>query len=73
MTNFRLVKLKAFADDKINTTQQKFFLEWPENIVGKEENACYQNFLLFPQCFQKASFSELFKAEIVWERFKKSN
>ena len=28
-----------------------------ENSVGKEENAGYQDFLLFPQCFQKASFS----------------
>ena len=27
-----------------------------ENIVGKGENAGYQHFLLFPQCFQKASF-----------------
>ena len=24
-----------------------------ENIVGKEEIACYEQFLLFPQCFQK--------------------
>ena len=23
-----------------------------ENIVGKEEIACYEQFLLFPQCFQ---------------------
>ena len=36
-----------------------------ENIVGKEENAVYQHFLLFPQCFQKASFSELLKVGIV--------
>ena len=27
-----------------------------ENIVGKGENAGYQHFLLFPRCFQKASF-----------------
>ena len=26
-----------------------------ENIVGKEEIACYEQFLLFPQCFQKLS------------------
>ena len=26
-----------------------------ENIVGKEEIALYQLFLLFPQCFQKLS------------------
>ena len=27
-----------------------------ENIVGKGENAGDQDFLLFPQCFQKRSF-----------------
>ena len=26
---------------------------WVENIVGKEEIALYEQFLLFPQCFQK--------------------
>ena len=26
-----------------------------ENIVEKEEIACYDQFLLFPQCFQKLS------------------
>ena len=25
--------------------------DWKENIVGKEEIACYEQFLLFPQCF----------------------
>ena len=30
-----------------------------ENIVGKGENAGYQHFLLFPQCFQKVSSSRL--------------
>ena len=34
-----LSNLKAFADNKINVIyKQKFFLEWLENIVGKEEN-----------------------------------
>ena len=28
-----------------------------ENIVGKGENAVYQHFLLFPQCFQRPSVS----------------
>ena len=37
-----------------------------ENIVGNGENASYQHFLLFPQCFQKASFSGFFKVRIVW-------
>ena len=45
-------KLKAFAEDKINETEKlKFDLERVKNIVGKGENAFYQHFLLFPQCF----------------------
>ena len=32
-----------------------FVLDWVEDIVGKRENAVDQHFLLFPQCFQKAS------------------
>ena len=53
--------MKAFADDKINVTEKLrlfffffFFLGGGggvENIVEKEENAGYQHFLLFPQCF----------------------
>ena len=30
-----------------------FFFEMLENIVGKGENAGYQHFLLFPQCFSE--------------------
>ena len=29
--------------------------DWVENIVGKGEIACYEQFLLFPQCFLKLS------------------
>ena len=48
---------KAFADDKMNITyKQKIFFEWIENIAGKGENAGYQHFLLFPQCFHKKLF-----------------
>ena len=62
-----LSKLKAFADDKIDSTsEQKFFLEWVENITGKGENAGDQHFLLFPQCFQKDSFPGLIKVGIMW-------
>ena len=56
-------KLKAFADDKINSTdKQKFFLALVENIVRKGENAGYQHFLLIPQCFQKFSFFRVIKS-----------
>ena len=34
---------------------------------GKGEIAPYEQFLLFPQCFQKAYFPERSKGVIVWE------
>ena len=36
-----------------------------ENIMGKEENAGYQHFLLFPLCFQKAFLTGSLKVGIV--------
>ena len=47
-------KLKEFADDnfKFHENVRKFF-KWVENTVGKGEIARYEQFLLFPQCFQK--------------------
>ena len=38
-----------------------FKLKKKKNIVGKGENAGYQHFLLFTQCFQKASFFNPFQ------------
>ena len=38
-----------------------------ENIVGKGEIARYEQVLLFPPCFQKASFPGSSKGVIVWE------
>ena len=58
---------KAFADDKIKMTKTLIFaLGKVENNVGKGENACYQHFLFFPQCFQKATFLGLLKVAIAW-------
>ena len=49
--------MKAFADNKINVTLKlEFALGRVVNIVGKGENAGNHHFLLFPPCFQKASF-----------------
>ena len=45
--------------------KNKFFLEWVENIAGKGENAGYQHFLLFPQCFQKPPFKRSLKVRLV--------
>ena len=65
--SFRPVQLKAFADNNLNVNKKlKFALGRVENIVGKGENAGYQHFLLFPHCFQKASFTEVLKVGIVW-------
>ena len=41
--------------------------KWVENIVGKGEIARYEQFLLFPQCFQKACFPGASKGVSVWE------
>ena len=38
-----------------------------ENTVGKGEIARYEQFLLFPQCFQKACLPGASKGVIVWE------
>ena len=49
-----LSKLKEFADNNFEFDEngRKFFNR-VENAVGKGENACYEQFLLFPPCFPK--------------------
>ena len=60
-------KLKAFADDKIDFVEMMIYiLDMVENTVGKGENAGYQHFLLFPQCFPKLSSLGSLKVGIVW-------
>ena len=49
----KVVKMIIFVFDRV------------ENTVGKGENAGYQHFLLFPQCFQKAFNSGSLKVRIV--------
>ena len=41
--------------------------KWIGNTVGKGEIARYEQFLLFPQCFQKACFPGASKGVFVWE------
>ena len=47
-------KLKEFADDnfKMDENGRKLSKQL-ENTVGKGEIACYEQFLLFPQCFYR--------------------
>ena len=69
MTNFiDSSKLNDFADDNFKFDENGRKLpKWVENTVGKGEIACYKQFLLFPQCFQKACFPGASKGVIVWE------
>ena len=61
-------KLKEFADDNFRFDENgKKLSKQVENTVGKGEIAHYKQFLLFPQCFQKACFSGASKGVIVWE------
>ena len=65
MTNFRL---KEFADDNFKFDENgRKLSKRVENTVGKGEIAPYEQFLLFPQCFQKACFPGASKGVIVWE------
>ena len=60
--------MKDFADDNLKFEENGRKLFKPvENTVGKGEIACYDKFLYFPQCFQKACFPGASKGVIVWE------
>ena len=41
----------------------EFVIDWVENIVEKGENAGYQYFLLFPQCFEKGFIFKVFESQ----------
>ena len=60
--------MKDVADDKFKFDENGRTLSKPvENTVGKGEIARYEQFLLFPQCFQKACFPRASKVVVVWE------
>ena len=53
-------KLEEFADDNFRFDENgREVSRWIENTVGKREIACYKQFLLFPQCFQKTSTANM--------------
>ena len=61
-------KLKEFADDNFKFDENgKKLSKRKENTVGKGEIARYEQFLLFPHCFQKGCFPGASKGVIVWE------
>ena len=66
-TNFRLFQTE-FPDDNFKFDENgRKLSKRVENTVGKGEIARYEQFFLFPQCFQKACFPKTSKGFIVWE------
>ena len=55
-----LSKLKQIEDDIFKFDENRKFSKF----------SCYEQFLLFPQCFQKACFLEASKGVFVWELVK---
>ena len=65
-------KLKQSVNDNFEFDENSRKLsKRVENTVGKGEIARYEQFLLFPQCFQKACFLGASKGVIVWEWVKR--
>ena len=60
--------MKQFADDNFNFDENiRKFSKREENTAGKGKIASYEQFLLFPHCFQKACFPVASKGVNVWE------
>ena len=65
---FDKFKQKQLVDDNLKFDENsRQFSSWIESTVGKGEIACYEQFLLFSQCFQMACFPGESKGVIVWE------
>ena len=61
-------KLKQSAGDNFELdVNSRKFSKLVENTVGNGEITRYEQFLLFPQCFQKPCFPGALKGVIVWE------
>ena len=64
-------KLKNNADDnfKFDENGRKFYKR-AENTMGKVEIDRYEQYLLYPQCFQDTCSADTYKPGLVWERVK---
>ena len=64
-------KQKEFADINFKFDEnRRMFSQRLENTVGNGEIAHYEQFLLFPQCFQKTCTADTYNQGLVWERVK---
>ena len=64
----RLVQLESICGRKnrFDSYFKDCFGKDRKRCGEKGENVGYQHFLLFPKCFQKASFTGLLKVRIEW-------
>ena len=73
LTHYQTTNFRLFQTERVCRSYFKFdengkkLSKWVENTVGKGEIARYEQFFLFPQCFQKACFPGASKGVIVWE------
>ena len=69
MINLDSFKLKDFADNNFKFDENgRNFSKRVENTDGKGEIAHHEQFLLFPQCFQKTYTADTQKQELDLER-----
>ena len=66
--NLNQIKLKAFADEKLDITKMIISVfDRVENMVGKREFACTSNFSFSHDVFKRLYFPDPSKDVIVWE------
>ena len=60
-TNFRLFQTERVCGQQFQIVikMAESYPKWEENTEGKREIARYEQFLLFPQCFQKICTAEM--------------
>ena len=64
-------KLKDFTDNNsIFDENGRKFTRQVKNTMGKVEISCYEQFLLFHQCFQKTCTAYMLKPGLALERVK---
>ena len=66
LTHYQTTNFRLFQTERVDENGGKLSKR-VENTVGKGEIARYEQFLLFPQCFQKACLPGASKGVIVWE------
>ena len=60
MTHFRLSQSERFCRRQFKFDENRRDIsKRVKNTVGKGEIACYEQFLLFPQCFQKTCTADM--------------